>query len=111
MANSMRWSPVALLVSAALSAMPACATEEVGPPDRVLSTWTQTSPNQGELLIVSAPPPESILIRQEHSLAYDAADYEVFIDGKPLVIDTGSEMRTTIPVSYTHLTLPTILRV
>lgn len=96
MANSMRRAAVSLLVSAALSALPACATEEVGPPDRVLSSWNQTDPDQGWLTIVSAYTPENIVIRKEHSLAYDAVNYEVFIDGKPLVIDTGFELRTKI---------------
>jgi hypothetical protein len=95
MTNSMRRVPVAFLVSAALAALPACSTEEIGH-ETVRPQTTQTSPNQGALMIVSAPTPENIEFRDGQNLGFHSTFYEVLIDEKLLVIDSGEWLFTTV---------------
>ena len=70
---------------------------------------------QDDVVVVETPPVEvgssakgqyKYEIRDEDGVVYDSGDW------KPnLILDCGLDKLADMPVSYTHLTLPTILRV
>lgn len=77
---------ISTLFLAGALALPACATEQVGPEDLHAQT-TQTRPDQGALLIATSPTPDSLTARLMQPSTYRFVDYEVFIDGRRLVRD------------------------
>jgi len=103
MTSSMRRSAGAMGLGAVLCTLPACGTQEIGS-DRVVPQKTQTRPDQGALMIVSAPSPEDFARRDPQGLTSFSTEYEVHIDGKLLVLDHGGWVSTTILASEVSLT-------
>jgi hypothetical protein len=104
MTNPMRrWS--ALSASASLCALlAACGTEEIGPDNALYSQMTQTSADQGALLVVAGPTPSTAEAVATGGGAYAIVRYMIFIDGKRLVMQYGGGGPVAIRVAEGGLT-------
>src|SRR5215203_6319309 len=96
MTNSMRRRPT-LIITAALCALPACSTRELGP--NGLQTHREpTSPHQATLLIQTCHDPDDVpyLLAMNFPPGHSTVEYAVFIDGQRLVHDDFYSQRTNI---------------
>src|SRR4051812_32987346 len=83
-----------LYLTAALVTVAACGTQEIGP-DQMVVGWMQTSPDQGGVMIVSAPTAATYEELQAQGQSDNPTLYHVFVDGKQLVFDLGGSPSPT----------------
>jgi hypothetical protein len=102
MVGAMRKRPAlflrgALLGGAASLALPACGTQEVGPPEIAVAT-TLGGPEQGHLTIWWEP--AAYTLEEADNAPVDPTVYRVFVDGKLLTYESVDLDNTTHPEPF-----------